>query len=672
MQSASLSNTTLAQATADLDAIAKATDAICANLSADLSTVMGPGHAQGAQTATQVLKDIEQTFRVAKESKKGEKWLQKELSARIKTLVTAEREEAIKATAQGISKHLQSAATTNQSAAQTALKTCQDKLLALSQAQSQAQTLRSRARELAVAKYDTSVALIVAVSTQATTHDNTIKSISNQLITIYAGQDPTDPTVGKEITRLQTLRKSVEEEKAHLQRNIIDHFDESIGVTGSKKTQIDLVIPKAIEQGKGQTLIDNMRAYLRNRASEFYAILPEMHRISDDFDSTDGTYYRPPSKSTGLDTVNSAYKAAYLEQAETLYLRIKSLTPADIMNRVCSTFKYGMHEQFQTKCEDGDGPTAYFGLVSLFKPAKANHRDELIDHFNQAYLHFQKGDPKKKVENLRPKLVDAIQLGIQLNWSTTGKKIVQVLSRLDHVMGRKIDKYENGPDNPNDTCTYLQDLFATIETECDASARIGVDTKSDNKWHTQAHNVTATDLSSKECRYGAGCYRKNCSFKHPDPAGPIRSTHNQRMGKGGKGNGKGSRTQGKGKGNRDKGKHTCKARGCNQNAPADKLCTTCFKELLSKGGSITCKDGSEFQLKNPKQSMYGFSAQQIEGIKLMKQALSAEEVDYDGDSRPAPASIKRQRIQDRLGKANSSQAQADEARIQFLKAITHE
>ena len=70
--------------------------------------------------------------------------------------------------------------------------------------------------------------------------------------------------------------------------------------------------------------------------------------------------------------------------------------------------------------------------------------------------------------------------------------------------------------------------------------------------------------------------------------------------------------------------------------------------------------------------MYGFTAQQIEGIKLVKQALTAGELDSDQDEQAAPASIKRQRIMDRLGWANSSKAKETDNRLKFLKAITLE
>jgi len=110
-------------------------------------------------------------------------------------------------------------------------------------------------------------------------------------------------------------------------------------------------------------------------------------------------------------------------------------------------------------------------------------------------LHFTKGDPKKKIKHLRPKLVEAIQLG--LNWSTTDKKIVQVMSRSDHVMAQELKQFEKGPARPEDTNLYLQNLFAAIEAEADKATLTFQGEKME--WH--ASSVSVTDR--RMCRFGA-------------------------------------------------------------------------------------------------------------------------------------------------------------------------
>ena len=87
-------------------------------------------------------------------------------------------------------------------------------------------------------------------------------------------------------------------------------------------------------------------------------------------------------------------------------------------------------------------------------------------------------------------------------------------------------------------------------------------------------------------------------------------------------------------------------------------------------GQITCKDGSTFEVKSRKpetKSMYGFSAKQIEGLRLLNE-LKTDEQSTIEDQPAAPASVKRQRVLERLGKSNRAQKQEDNVQ-QFLNAI---
>jgi hypothetical protein len=245
-------------------------------------------------------------------------------------------------------------------------------------------------------------------------------------------------------------------------------------------------------------------------------------------------------------------------------------------------------------------------------------------------------------------------------------------------MGRKIDKYEEGPDKPEHSNTYLQDLFATIEAACDSEARLGNDVKSDKRWNAnQAHaseNKTQ-QTPKKDCFYGDKCHRTHCTFRHPkESGGPMRTPK-------GRHDRQPTKTR---DGRQQRSKHICKAKGCSQRAPdANKLCDTCYKSIRVDGGTIECKDGSMFTLQPrpaehnaDKKKMFGFTAQQLEGIKLMKRALTAGSIEQEEADRPAPASVKRKRIHDRLGWGNAavaiSKANGDneeQQRLEFLKAI---
>ena len=376
--------------------------------------------------------------------------------------------------------------------------------------------------------------------------------------------------------------------------------------------------------------------------------------------------------------IDASYRSTAIEQGKSLAIVIKSKTPTDIFDRITSTFNCGKHDQIQVKCDATDGPALLFALISLYKPAKATHQDKLTSDFNNAWTHFTKGDPKNKINHLRPKLNEAIDLKIQLNWSTTGKKIVQVLSRNDHVMSQKLKKFENGPNQPEDTNAYLQDIFAAIETQVEDDKAINFESKGEKQWH--ANNATGLCQRDnadgiKECKFGDECYSKNCRFGHPGRGGASRSRYSDRKGKS---KGKGGKGKGRGKGNGGKHKPVCDAEGCSQYTPHPSkiLCTTCFKTVIDKG-SITRKDGTKFELRNKiktdNKTNYGFSAQQIEGLRLFNQATVYKTEGLETiEGEAAPAGVKRRRIQERLGNASSAQAQQEDTQERtrrFLEAI---
>ena len=616
-------------------------------LQADLTTVMEPGPAASALDTAEIRAKIAAEMTLPDQPGVNKDAIIDKMAAHLITELHAARKSATEAAKQRITAHL---TTTIDAQNATTIKAIDDvKTQINSLAAISTSTVNTTVdRQAAIDKFNDSTKLITDIATQMQTYDTTIQTISNQLDKIYTTQDTTDSTVGTEINRLQTLRKNIQEERTNKQRTITEHFDgTNTTQSNSKKTLIELSIPTDLQQGKGQKRMDNMNAFLRGRANEYYAVLPYLYRSGADVDYDTGTCYQPPVKRTSYIGVDDSYKQAYTEQATILYLLIKSLTPDNIMNKIRSTYKYGLNEQLQAHCDINDGPSAYFALLSLYRPVNSSHRDALMETFNSAWSYFTKGDYKRPIKHLRPKLNNAIELGLQLNWSTTGKKIVQILSRNDHVMAQELKQYEKGPTQPADTNTYLQDLFAAIEAECDKAVTIKGEAKNESNWHANlAHADHQFDYSYSK---GKGSGKGSGKSK-------------------GKSKGKSSKGKGKGKSG-GKGRPICCAEGCQQHTPhsSKALCTTCFKKLLDNGSSITKKDGTTFQLhRNNKseQSKYGFTADQlVEG--LLKRARTADSKPGT-DDRPAPACVKRQR------QAQSAAAVDADPVQQFLSSINLE
>ena len=645
-------------------------DQATTNLAADLATVMGPAGNAGQLDQQQLQQQL-----AAIGAPPGSRATQQDKQAylaKLSTLLQQIAQTEIDNTLQAAQANITSKAAEITSAIDAAKQAVQD-------TQDDAATTSA-----AEAAFNSSIERVTTLMVQIKSRSELYVQVGAKLDDAYdrLNEDPNDAANNEKVDKIQTLRRNIMEQKKNLQHEIVQYFDSAFRQDKHKTNLIDLKIPKDIHAGKGQMLMDNVKAYLRGRATEYYAIIPFLHRISDNFDSKQGIYWLPRAED-----VPEIMREAYINQAQALYHVIMDQLTTEVKNKIRSTFKYGIHQQHETRCAVGDGPSAYFALISLYKPIKASHRDSLTEIFNTAWTHFLKGDPLKKIGFLRPKLVEANELQLQLNWSTTGKKIIQVLSRADHVMAQEIKQYEKGPSDPADTNTHLEDLFAAIEGELDKAKLVPQSNNKEKEWH--AHNVMAHNHSHRRpCRYGLECTDTQCTRSHPRGFKRPREqdyTQDMPQGKYGKGStdygGKGYRG-GKGykggKGKRNRGRPACEAQGCSQYTPhpSKSLCTTHFKEALDKG-SVTKKDGTVFTLsrksndyKGEQQSnnTYGFSAEQMEGLKLMQEA-SAYTADAFIDTEPAaPASVKRARIAERLGK-RANAATADERTEAFLSAI---
>ena len=88
------------------------------------------------------------------------------------------------------------------------------------------------------------------------------------------------------------------------------------------------------------------------------------------------------------------------------------------------------------------------------------------------------------------------------------------------------------------------------------------------------------------------------------------------------------------------------------------------------------KDGTTFEFKDKSndnqdkqaKDSYGFSAEQIQGLRAMSQASAYLADGIETNERPGPASVKRARMAERLGQ-RADAVDADERTANFLAAI---
>ena len=485
--------------------------------------------------------------------------------------------------------------------------------------------------------------------------------------------------------KFNKLRKVAEAQRMAEYDNMVAYFNgRGQGYNGAKefteKDLEELTIPKGLKDGKGQDLIDNMIAWLRGRGKEFYAIIPTLLRVSKDLDAVQGIYWQPPSLQDNYASVEQEYRDEYAKQSKQLWHKLERLLTGDLKLEALKPFKYGLNNQHEFQCQEYDGVSAYYALLSQNRPQGAEYRNKLVKIFEAAPRQFADGDVLSKIEDLEPKLRTAVKLGVKLRWAVTGKLIALTLSRLDPGYQDALKKYKGTVANEDDCAAELAALFKDIKSaqkEIEQGERLlgkrrqwraHQATTFNNRTSKGGYQPTTATIRIRQqqtdCRFGAKCYKEDCPFRHP---ANRKGKGNRKGGKGGK-SGKGIKG-GKGKGGE------CQAKGCNETPASErnKWCDACYEKGQQRGHIIT-KTGGYYDLsgdnkqakrkrdKQPASDIYGFESltkKQKEGLKQVVMAAKMEaksEGDGSDNDAPGPASQKRS-VLDRLGALESIYAQ---------------
>ena len=102
----------------------------------------------------------------------------------------------------------------------------------------------------------------------------------------------------KLLETLQHKRTQCITQKRTYQQNVFEHFDETLGgmSIASKYQKRDLCLPTNMNKTTEPTIADTFETFFSHRTSEYYAIMPYIFYITDNYNPKTGRYYEPPSK----------------------------------------------------------------------------------------------------------------------------------------------------------------------------------------------------------------------------------------------------------------------------------------------------------------------------------------------------------------------------------------
>ena len=448
------------------------------------------------------------------------------------------------------------------------------------------------------------------------------------------------------------LRNDMVSQRDSVINGVIDHMNGHDGKFGTARkddaTDLkDLQIPRNLRDGHGQELIDSINAYTRGRGKKYHAIIPMLRRIGSDVDAVKGIYFKPPTLGDdGYADVDEIFRKIFTAQSKDLFDEIWENLDDEQRLLLLRTFQYGADRQFKFKCPSDDGISAYFALLSQFRPQNSEYRDTLEKHFEDAAEHFAQGNPIGKFDFLCTKLREVSRLGVKLRWNKTGKTVVQVLSRLDEEYRHALKDWKTGTyiSDYEDCAGDIETLFNDVRTAHAeiqlADSLIGKGGKQwrshyagDDNRRNNSDDNSKRDRDIRECNFGLKCIKDDCWFKHPSGW----SASKARSDKGIKDRTlKRSYYSDHSRREDRRGGSGCQHKGCyrsDRECKGKKFCTSCFKKGLEKG-LLVCKNGPDHKFKkrndrdNDKDSdKFGFGSfnkKQKAGIKQVLAAVKKE------------------------------------------------
>jgi hypothetical protein len=501
--------------------------------------------------------------------------------------------------------------------------------LLLSGAEAKANII-TRKREEAQARFVASLELVKTKVALINTLDGRLEIMSVDLEKVSADPKVELEDMYRRVGQISNGQKAMTNQKEIAVQSMVNHFGDQTALSKSAKTDlVSLKIPEDMEQGKGKELMTNFEMYIIGRSEQYYALMPYLQRVLEDYDHTTGACFKPPCMREAILDIHEDIRDAYTSQSKNLYGAIMSKLSDSVSCLVKASFQYGTDDK-SALCAEHDGPNLLFALICMFRPCNVEYTEQLESLFIDAHNKFRGNDARETIKALREPLIEAQTLQMAFKWSQSGKRIVDLLVHNDHNMGDALAAFKKLDVADKDCTAQLDKLFAAVEAQCNRTDKQnGKVTAFSMRLHSHGEpEATRPDTRDQtKCHFGDRCRRfptGECPFKHDEKEGNT----SERLGKGGRQNDHANK---RGKGGK---LNKCKGAGCPDNASKGKaVCTTCFFKACE--GDIKLKDGSVFQGSRKHDTTVGILTKgKIQDLKKAFAAIVGDEESSDDEDAP--------------------------------------
>jgi hypothetical protein len=221
----------------------------------------------------------------------------------------------------------------------TRLEAASKKLLAGAEAKANVIT---RKRQQAQNNFLNSLELIKEKHTLICNLEVRLDQMSNDLNQASTDANTDQEEMYKRIAHISNAQKALANQKEIAKQQMIAHFGDQTGTGKSTKELITLTIPENIEEGKGKELMANFENYINGRAEQFYALMPYLMRVLEDYDHATGACFKPPCTEDKMDEIPEAIRVNYTSQSKTLYVAIMAKLSDSVKSLTKATFEYGI------------------------------------------------------------------------------------------------------------------------------------------------------------------------------------------------------------------------------------------------------------------------------------------------------------------------------------------
>ena len=321
----------------------------------------------------------------------------------------------------------------------------------------------ARARDGVIASFTAGVAKLEEIFSALDMYNNALSKLNAEghHMLFLANDDAS--TLSRDVV------KSLEQRRNFIQQYIVNTEKMLVPTQGPQEKHrfAPLRVPRdLVESLQGHELQIAMDAHMEANPQKYAVIKHYVARIGGDIDPVKGLFWRCPDGADGYASVPECYRKRYADEARLLWIELlnQPTITASVVNSITTLFSIGLEGDQVGKCALWDGPSAYWALMSKYRPLDAAYRHDVESYLDSAAAGFVRfnGRILGHVSEVQKRIAEARVMGLRIKWHKTGAVWVQHLSSRA-TFAVALQEFTRSPLDPDDCVMVLEQLLRVIE-----------------------------------------------------------------------------------------------------------------------------------------------------------------------------------------------------------------